>query len=87
MLIFFTFLKRILYILHLYVVHLCKFFSPLDDVMVDIDGPARCPYIVEERKFSVITVEYTPTVPGVYTMRLSIRGEKLPGSPLTINVT
>lgn len=55
---------------------------------VTIDGPAHCPCTIGDKLDGTFTAEFTPTVPGIYTIGIKM-GENptdIPGSPFKCEV-
>ena len=53
---------------------------------VHISGPSEVPLVLKDQANDVIHAEYTPTIPGDYTIMICLQEENIPGSPFHVNI-
>eukprot|EP01121_Diplochlamys_sp_Union-15-3_P020480 TRINITY_DN7998_c0_g8_i1.p1 TRINITY_DN7998_c0_g8~~TRINITY_DN7998_c0_g8_i1.p1 ORF type:complete len:1017 (-),score=233.55 TRINITY_DN7998_c0_g8_i1:4-3000(-) len=59
---------------------------PLDQLKVVISGPESLPAEIFDNQDASFDVEFTPKIPGTYTVHILVNGFDVPGSPFTHHV-
>ena len=56
------------------------------NLQVTVDGPTKTPVNIKDQANNVVKCEYTPTVPGDYTVNVQYEGVHIPNSPFSVKV-